>query len=153
MRTALPVPAVKGLDVHVFDRALVEAAQVHAVAVGVGARHVERLDAAVATEKMLRHARAEGVAREAVGALQQAEARRRHDQVQETGHVADGAVAFAHRDARRRLELETHLCAMAAAVMDRHARGLRVAPRDCKRRCAPACPTSLTRKAGFSTFG
>src|SRR5690348_14576072 len=46
------------------ERAFVEAARVDAVAVGMRARHVERLDAAVPAEKVLRGAGVELVGRE-----------------------------------------------------------------------------------------
>jgi hypothetical protein len=100
-----------------LDRVAVEAVDVDVDAVGVRARHVERLDAADAAEAVLRGAGVERVFAQQPGALQQAEARRWHDQVQEPGHAADRAVAFDRIDARRRVDLEAHAPAMTAASM------------------------------------
>jgi RNase P/RNase MRP subunit p30 len=86
---------VEGLDLDVLDARALEAAHVDAVAVGVGARHVEGLDAAVAAEQVARGARVERVLAEALGAAQQPKAGARHDQVQIARHAADRAVAVA----------------------------------------------------------
>src|SRR5262249_3056590 len=48
---------------------------------------------------------------------QQAEPRPRHDQVQETGHPADRAVAIAGRDRLGSIHLESDRTAVAAAVV------------------------------------
>ena len=81
-RGLLPVPSVEGTDADLLERSIVEAAQVHAVAVGVRARHVEGLDAAVPAEEVTSLSGVEGVGRERVLAPQQPEVLARHDQVQ-----------------------------------------------------------------------
>src|SRR5215472_13520752 len=57
----LAIAVVEGFDCDLGERRLIEAAEIDAVAVGVGARHVERFHAAVAAEQMLRGAGVEAV--------------------------------------------------------------------------------------------
>src|SRR5207237_4643164 len=74
------VLVVEGLDVDVLERRLIEAAHVDAVALGVGAWHVEGLDAAASAEQVPRRAGVEGVLAERVRAAEQPEPRARHAQ-------------------------------------------------------------------------
>src|SRR5512138_1909651 len=69
----LPLAAVEGLDIDGFDGRRIEAAGVDAVAVGMRARYVERLDPARRAEEMLGDTRVERVGRQSVLALQQPE--------------------------------------------------------------------------------
>src|SRR2546423_223725 len=78
------------VEVHAF-----EAAHVDVDLFGVGARHVEGMDAAVATEVMLRHAGVESVRRKLAVAGQQLELLARHDQMQDPLLRTDRAVALA----------------------------------------------------------
>ena len=112
-----PVGAVEGLHFDRLEAALVQAARVDVHAIGIRARDVEALDAAHRAEAMLRHAGVEGVFAEHVLAGEQAEARGRHDQVQESAHAAQRAVAVLDAQQARRVHLETHAAAMTAAAM------------------------------------
>jgi len=80
----LPVPAVELLDVERRDIDAVEAARVDVDLVGVGARHVERMDAAGGAECVLRRAGIEPVGRQRILAADQLELFRRHDEMQKT---------------------------------------------------------------------
>src|SRR5439155_14316384 len=92
------IVVVERLDVDVLERGTLEAAHVDAVAVGIGAWHVEGLHAAAAAEQMPRGAGVEVVFAQALRPAQQPEARARHDQVQVAAHAADRAVALARRE-------------------------------------------------------
>ena len=89
----LPVLPVEQLDdervgVHAF-----EAAQVDVDLARIGPRRVERVDAAVAAELVLRDARVERVDSQVVGAGQQLELVGRHDEMQEALLAADRTIA------------------------------------------------------------
>src|SRR5262249_38935118 len=121
----LPLASVEGLgrDRQLLDRPLIQAARVDAVAVGMRARHIERLDAAHRAEKMLRHAGVESIRGEEFRALEQAEARLRHDQVQEPRLRADRAIALGDREAGGRLDFEADPAAMTTSAMNGHRSG------------------------------
>ena len=68
-------------------------------------------------EPMAGNAGIERVLAEEFAPLQQAESQCRHDQMQESRHPADRAVAIQRLDPRRRINLEAHAPAMAAAAM------------------------------------
>src|SRR5262249_11551732 len=89
-------------------------------AVRVRARHVEGLDAADRAEEVLGGAGVEAIAGERLAAREQAEARARHDQVQEARPRADRAVALADLERGRRVDLEADAAAMTAAVVGDH---------------------------------
>jgi len=89
----------------------VETAHVDVDLLRIGARHVERMNAAVPAEVMLRDASVEPVRRELSFATQELELLARHDQVKETLLGADRAVALG--DA---IELRRHAKADASAV-------------------------------------
>ncbi len=74
VRILLPVPTIEGLDLDCGDGALVEAVDVDAVTVGVGARHVERFDPTGPTEGVSGHSGVETVGREAVLARDESKA-------------------------------------------------------------------------------
>src|ERR1051325_9229669 len=76
-----PVLPVLAHDRHVLDRPLVEAARVHAVAVGVRARGVEGLHAAHRAEEVPRGAGVERVRAERLGAREELEPLLRRDEV------------------------------------------------------------------------
>lgn len=116
----LALGVVEGLDGHAGDRAGVEAARVHADAIGVGARHVEGFHPADRAEILLRHMRVEGVGGEVVLALLELELRRRHDQVEVGDHAADRAVAIEHAQMRRCAHAEAHPAAMTTAPVSHH---------------------------------
>jgi hypothetical protein len=123
-----PLATVEGGDRHRRHAARFQAARVDAVAIGMRARHVERLDAAGGAEQVLGRARVELVARQCVFACEQPEACPRHDQVQITAAPADGAVAVEHLEMRGSAHLEAHAAAVAAAGVHDIAAGRRMAP-------------------------
>jgi hypothetical protein len=88
------------------------------------ARHVERLDAAGGAEEVLRDPGIEGVAGERIIPREQAEARPRHDQVEEAELAAHRAVALGGLDVGGRVDLEADAAAVAAALVadERHGR-------------------------------
>ena len=110
-----PVTAVERTNCHRIDRCGVEAARVDAVAVGVGARDIERLHAAMAAEAVPGDAGAEGVLDEVVPACQQAEIRGADDQVQVRRARAHRAVAIEQLEVARREDLDAHSPAVAGA--------------------------------------
>jgi hypothetical protein len=97
----------------------VEAANVHVDVVRVRAGRVERVDAAALAEAVLGDARVELVHRERVGAREQGEALRRHDQVQDALLRAHRAVAVAGLELLD-LDAEAHRAAMTAAFQGFH---------------------------------
>jgi len=113
----LAIAVVEGLDGDLREGRLIEAAEIDAVAVGVGARHVERFHPAAAAEQVPGTAGIEAVLAEHLRAAQQAETSARHDQVQVTAHAADRAVTFTHRHACRGLHLEGDRAAVTAAAV------------------------------------
>src|SRR5215467_964988 len=113
----LAIAVVEGLDGDLRERRSIEAAQIDAVAVGVGARYVEGFHSAAAAEQVPRDAGVEPVLSERLLSAQQAKAGARYDQVEVPAHAADRAVALAHRDPGRRLHLEGDGAAMTAAAV------------------------------------
>src|SRR3981189_2207761 len=106
-----PMPAVEIFRLDRREIDIVDAARIDVDLVRIGARHVERMDAANLAEGVLRDAGVEPVGREIVPAAEKLEALRRHDQMQDTLLGADRAVA--DRDA---IEIGRHAEAHAAAV-------------------------------------
>src|SRR4249919_2656104 len=115
------VVVVEGLDRHARHRTVVEAARVDVEAVGVAARHIETLDAAVPAEQMPCGAGVEGVFAALIRARDQAKTRGGNDQVQEAAHATDRAVAVEHLTLGGSIDFKTHATAMAATAM-RHQR-------------------------------
>src|SRR5262249_33735497 len=89
-------------------------------AVGVRARHVERLDPADRAEQVPGHPGVERVRGELVRAAQQPEPRLRHHEVQVAGLRADRAVALVHLDLGGRVDLEADAAAVTAAGVGDH---------------------------------
>lgn len=88
MGMVFPVATIKRNDPHggwLFDKA----SHVDIDTVGIRARDIKRLDAAHATERMLRDAGIEGVGREMVSPTNQLKRRPRYDQVKKASHRAD----------------------------------------------------------------
>ena len=117
----IAIGVVERLHVDGFDRRRVEAVHVDVVAVGVRARHVERLDSTDAAEAMLRRAGVECVLGQRIGAGEQAKTRGGHDQMQVAAHATDRTIALECGDACGRVDFEANGAAMAAAAMgDEH---------------------------------
>ena len=94
-----------------------KAAHVDVDAVRIRARHIERFHPADRAETVHGHAGAEAVIGQHILAGQQAEARRRYDQVQVAAGRADTAVAVDDLDVSRRIHLEADAPAVTAADM------------------------------------
>src|SRR5262245_31338878 len=88
----------------------------------MGARYVERFDAARGAEKVFRGLSVECVGRQCFAAGQQLEAIRGYDQVQVAGLAADGAVAFRDLQVFWRYDFELHSAAVAPARVLDHER-------------------------------
>ena len=78
----LPVPAIELLDLERRDIDAVEAAHIDVDLVGIGARHIEWMDAARGAERVLRLAGIESISRQRILAADQLELFRRHDEMQ-----------------------------------------------------------------------
>src|SRR5271156_1324237 len=112
----LPVAAVEVVEFELADVHPFEASDVHVEAFGIGARNVERCDAAVGAEQMLCDFRVEGIGRDVVGRGQQTERAAIDDPMKVSLLGADGAVAFG--DAIEVApDLETDAPAMASAAI------------------------------------
>ena len=117
MASLFPVLAVERLNLQGPDTAGLQAADVDADPVRMGARHVERFDPAMAAESVLGDPRPEAVIGEVALAREQHETILRHDQVQEPGHATDRAVAVDDREVRRCAYRKAHATAVAAAFV------------------------------------
>src|SRR5206468_5804023 len=105
---------------------LVKAARVDAVVLGVRARLVEGVDAAMPAKGVFRYARAKGVGRHLVSAAQDFEALVRDGQMQDALLCADRAVAFPDHGVRQiDLDAEPHPPAMTASFICLEHRPLR----------------------------
>src|SRR6266446_2084405 len=122
---ALPVLSVEGLHAHGENTRLVETARVHAVAVGMRARHIEGFDAAYRTEHVLRGPGVELIRSERLFALKEPEAILRDDQMQEAALRADRAIALKNVQIVRCEDLKGNGPAVAAALFPIQCVGVR----------------------------
>lgn len=83
-------------------------------------RHVKRLYPAVPAECVLCDTRVKRVRRQFILTRDQAELAVRHEQMQETAHVADTAIAPRRLDVPRRINFKAHTAAVAATLVSRH---------------------------------
>ena len=111
----LPIGAVELGDGHILYGAGIDTADIDAITVGMGARHVEGLDTAMGAEGMFGGAGVKSIGSQCVHALQQPEPGFRHDEVQIGELGTNRAVAFDNLNYGGGLDLEAHLAAMAAA--------------------------------------
>src|SRR6185437_5846286 len=120
-----PVPSVETLDLEPGEIDSVETSRVDVDLVRVGARNIERRDAAIGAEMMLRDAGVERIGREIFRRRQQLEVFPRHDPMKISLLRADRAVAFA--DAfRTALDFESDPPAVASAARNRACRAHRL---------------------------
>ena len=82
---------------------------VHTDAMRVRSGNIIRFDPTMTAKVMFRDASVEGVGRESVLALQQAEIGVGYDQVQEARLATDAAIAISSLDNRRRINLKSQL--------------------------------------------
>ena len=119
-RGRFPVLPVKRLDPEVLRGHTGEAAGIDAVAVRVGSGHIEGLDPAMAAEKVLCHARIEGIAGQGALALEEPETAVGDDQVQKTQLPTARAIAGKDLEGFRRIHLESDGPAMATPKVGLH---------------------------------
>src|SRR5205085_478650 len=93
----------------------VEAAKIHAVAIGMRTWHVEGLDAAGAAEQMFGGTRVENIGRDFLLAGKQTKPRFRHDEMQIACHSADGTITGLDLHLVGSLYLKAHGTAVTAA--------------------------------------
>src|ERR1700730_382386 len=110
-----PIPSVEAFDLELRELDSVDASRIDVNLVRVGARNIQRCDAAVGAEMMLRDARIEGVGRDVLDRRHQAKALPGHDPVQIPLLRADRAIAFAHALGTA-CDLESDSSAMASAA-------------------------------------
>src|ERR1051326_6719120 len=91
-----PMPAVELLDRQRGEVDAIKTADVDVDLVRIGTRHIERMDAAMLAEGVLRGPGAELIGRKLGLAAHALELLRRHDQMQEALHAAERAVAIGH---------------------------------------------------------
>src|ERR1700755_2319911 len=94
----------------------IETAEVHAVAVRMRARHIERLDPAHRTEQMLRRAGVEFVGADNVGTARELEVFLRDDQMQIAGLRAHRAIAIDELNLARRAHFKRNRAAVTSAL-------------------------------------
>jgi len=112
----LPVPAVELMRLERRDIDAIEATHVDIDLIGVGTRDIEWMNPARGAKRMLGRAGIEAIGRQRVGAGDQFELFRRHDEMQKALLGADRTIAF--RDARKiACHTEPHATAMAAALV------------------------------------
>ncbi len=88
-----PVLTVKIPDGYILDMPGIQAVNIYAEPIGVRARYIEGLDAAMSAEQMFCGAGVEAVGGQAILALQQVKVLLADDQMKKTGHPADRAIA------------------------------------------------------------
>ena len=98
----------------------INAIDIDAHTIGVRPRYVERLDAAMLAKIVLRRVCVERVFADVGFVRQQAKIVIAYDEVQETRHTADTAIALCSVNFCRRIDLESHFAAMATTCVCRH---------------------------------
>ena len=111
---ALPIRAVEGLQREAREGVAVEAPNVHVHAVRMGARRVERMNTACATERVLRDVGVEGVRREVARADEELERLGRDDEMDESLLLANAAIAIEGFE-EARANAKSNAAAMTAA--------------------------------------
>src|ERR1700704_895462 len=109
--------AVEWRDACHAEGALLKAAHIDAIAVGLRARHVEALYSAHGAKMMLCRSSVEAVGGDPTGAGEQPEALLGYDQMHIAGHAADRAIAVLDFDLVGRQHLEGDGAAMAPALL------------------------------------
>lgn len=111
-----PIAAIElaAVDFQPFET--IQASHVQAESIRVGSRNVERLDAAMAAEQVLRGIRFEPVCAQSALPRQQFKPAGRNDQVLEAAHPAHRTVARLHRCRRIYRGNKAHSPAMAASA-------------------------------------
>src|ERR1700674_4128209 len=103
----LPFATIERRNRHLLDRFRIDAPCVHADAIRMRARHVERFDAAHGTKQMLGRVSIETVGPERVAAAKQFKSIGGDHEVQVTGLAANGAVTFGYSQSLRGDDLKS----------------------------------------------
>ena len=112
-----PMSTVERSNLDVSNRPRFQTAYVYAVTVGMGPRHIKRLDAANLAEEVSGDAGIERVTRKRLLSTDQSKPIFGHDQMQKTALATDRAVTFDRFNIGGRLHLELHTAAVAPAFM------------------------------------
>jgi hypothetical protein len=112
-----PIRAIKLLDLNGLKPVGLQAPHVDAESIGIGARHVKRLDPANAAKQVLRNAGIEPVIGQLILPLDEVESRSRDDQMQETGFGADRTIASLGQDPNRGIDLKSNGATVATPAM------------------------------------
>ena len=115
MNILLPVYAIERRHCNGFDAVRLQAIRIDADAIRMRARHVERLDSAMAAEVMLRDPGVKSVCLDVVFPIEQTKVAPGNDQVKISCHTADAAIALIGPDSRGRLNFEPNSPTMATA--------------------------------------
>lgn len=112
-----PILSIKRIDRDIQIHPIIDAAIGDREPVLIGPRHVERLYTAGLAKPVFRPASIECVLCHRGLALQQAKARRGHDDMNIAAHRANGAIAILGLKCGRQVDLKSHGPAMTAALM------------------------------------
>ena len=112
-----PMLTIEWPDLNASYRSGLKAPYIDTVTVGMGTRHIKRLDAASLTEEVFGNSGVERVTRECLLAANEPETVFRHDQMQKAALATDRAVAFDGFDIGGCLNLELHAAAVTPASM------------------------------------
>ena len=116
----LPFAAIQRSNRQLLDRFRIDTSCVHADAIRMRPRHVERFDAAHGTEQVLGRVSIEAVGPKRVAAAKQFKSIGRDHEVQVTGLAANGAVAFGYAQPLRRDDLKSDTTTMTTTAMRNH---------------------------------
>lgn len=120
MNILFPVFAVKRCDFNGSDCRRLETIRVDTDSVRVRSRYIKRFDSAMAAEIVLRYSGVEGIGSHVVLATDQTKILLPDDQMQETAHSANAAIAILSFDIRRRIHFKSYFATVAAAFVCRH---------------------------------
>ena len=116
----LPFATIERSNRQLLDRFRIDAPCIHADAIRMRTRHIERFDAADGTKQMLGRVSIETVCSERVVAAKQFESIGRDHEMQVAGLAADGAVAFRYFQSLRRNDLKSDATTVTASAMRNH---------------------------------
>ena len=111
----LPIDAIELVDGDIQVHPIVETAPGYGEAILVRTRHIKALHTARLAKAMFRAACIERVFRQIVGAAQQSESRRRHDDVDIAAHRADRTVTVFDPERGGKVDFKPNGFAMTAA--------------------------------------
>jgi hypothetical protein len=128
-RVLFPIASIELTDFDVRNRLRLQTANIHAQAVRVRARHVERLDPTNRAKEMARDASVESVGREEFRSLNQFEAGLGNDEMKVTTLAANRTIALCDFNLGWRRHLELDPAAVTTAGMFDQVAWQRTTPR------------------------